>query len=303
VRGPLTCPNGALTPTRSPDLNNARYADLGVSLFRLFSKTIAVAFIDDRTGAQIAVSNVPPEQLPDSFALDTELDLAGSHYVVVRAEPQTKSEFSKSKRLTVMLRHVETVNPQDVLFSMPSICGAALPAAARGLISGEAIVLREDDWRQCEFVATAHSTEVSAELSAIRHIHSNAAASVGWKEIHVRERIAHPLAPGTTWSMVAELIESFEPVGVAFGQKDNAVANAVGAKLPDQVVVWGVVDSGQLTVLCVENLERASPLTATTLRRVADNLSLALVDWCRCRVHCRDVVISSAAGAIWSPVA
>jgi hypothetical protein len=271
-------------------------------LFRLFSKTVAVAFIDDATGRQVAASNMPLDQLPDTFALDTDLDLAGSHFVVVRADPQTKAEFAETKRLTVGLRRAERAEPKDILFSVPSICGAALPIASTAAsISGDVIVLHEDDWRQCEFVACSQSAEISAELSGIRQIHSDAAAAGAWRKIHVRERIAHPLPAGARWSKIAELLGPFEHIsGIAFGQRENTVAKTVGARLPDDVVVWGIEDSGELSVLCVENLDRASASTAAALRRVADDLSLALIHWCRCQVYCRDVVIDNVAGAIWT---
>src|SRR5262249_54384615 len=158
------------------------------------------------TGRQVAASNMPLGQLPDTFALDTQLDLAGSPYVVVRAEPQTKVEFARTKRLTVRLRRVERFDPKEILFSMPSICGSAKPVGSSASITGDVIVLHEDDWRQCEFVTCSQSAEISAELSDIRRIHSEAAAAVGWRKVHVRERIAKPLAVGTTWSKVAALL-------------------------------------------------------------------------------------------------
>lgn len=271
-----------------------------MSLFRLFSKTVAVAFVDEVTGKQVAASDMPLDQLPDTFALDTELDLAGSHYVVVRAEPQTKAEFAKTKQLTVGLRRLEKLDPKSILFSLPSICGAALPQRSVATISGDVVILHEDDWRQCEFVATSQSNDISAELSGIRQIHSDAAEAVGWRKIHVRERIAHPLPVGTTWSKVAELLGDFEHVGgVAFGQRENTVASAVGARLPNDVVVWSVEDAGRLTVLCVENLDGASVSTIAALKRVADGLSSALILWCRCQVYCRNGAIAHAAGTLW----
>jgi len=205
---------------------------------------------------------MPPEQLPDTFALETELDIAGAHYFFVRAEPQTKAEFAKTKQLTIGLRRVELVDPQKILFSLPTICGSALPMASSAPISGDVVVLHEDDWRQCEFVASSLIAEISAELAAIRRIHCKEAAAVGWRKIHVRERIAHPLPDRTTWSSVIELLGPSEQIGgVSFHQKDNVVATTRTARLADGVVVWGVADAEALTALCVENLDGASPST------------------------------------------
>lgn len=243
---------------------------------------------------------MPLDPLPDTFALDTELDLAGSHYVVVRAEPQTKLEFAKTKRLTVGLRRLESLDPKSILFSLPSICGTALPRTSGSGMPGDVVILHEDDWRQCGFVASHQSDSIASELSAILWIHSDEAATVGWRKIHVRERIAHPLPIGTTWAKVTELLGDFDNVaGVAFGKRENIVVDAVGARLPDGVVVWSVEEAGMLSVLCVENLDGASKSTIAALERVADGLSSALVNWCRCQVYCRDVAIAHAAGTPW----
>lgn len=262
----------------------------------LFSKTVAVAFIDEATGNPIATSNVPLEQLPDTFELDTKLEMAGAPYVVVRANPLTKAEFANTKRLWVYLRRLEALDPKKILFSLPTISGAALPRTSAAPAGDGVVILHEDDWRQCEFVSTDQSGEISRELAEIRRIQAEEAAEVGWRKLHVRERITHPLPAGVTWSRVSELLGAVGPLGgVSFGQ-GNAVANAVGARFPDGVVVWGGVDAGSLSVLCVEKSEAASVATIAALERVADGLSCALVNWCRCQVYCRDVAIEHATG-------
>jgi hypothetical protein len=269
-------------------------------LFRLFSKTVAVAFIDDVTGEQVAGLDVPVHQLPDTFALGTELEMAGSHYSVVSAEPQAKADFAKTKRLTVRLRRLEMPDPKSFVFSQPTICGADLPEASVAAIPGDIVILHEDDWRKCEFVASSQSDDISVELSGIRQIHSDEAAAVGWRKVHVRERIARPLPVGTTWSKVAGFLGDFEHIGgVAFGERENTAANAVGARLSDGVVVWSVEEHGQLRVLCVENLDDASVSTVAALKRVADGLSCALIHWCRCEAYCHDVAIDYVAGTLW----
>jgi hypothetical protein len=271
-------------------------------LFRLFSKTVAVTFVDVATGKQIAASNMPVEQLPDTFALDTTLDLAGQPYSVVSAEPLTKAEFAKTKRLSVGLRRLETLDPNKILFSLPSICGAALPSLLPSTRQDGIVVLHEDDWRQCEFISRAHADDVSAELAGIQHVHENERASVGWRKIHVRERIPHPMPPGTTWDAVRQILGDPSPVGgVAFGQHENSVAGAVGARLPEQVILWGATEGGSLTALCVESIDEASAPTQAALARVADELSCVIVRWCKCQTYGRNVMIENTTGALWTP--
>jgi len=270
----------------------------------LFSKTVAVTFVDVATGKQIAASNMPVEQLPDTFSLDTKLDLAGEPYSVVSAEPVTKVEFAKTKRLSVGLHRLGALDPNKILFSLPSICGAALPPLLANTGQQDIVILHEDEWRQCEFISTAHADDISAELAWIQDIHQKERASVGWRKIHVRDRITHPIPTGTTWDAVRRLLEDSSPVGgVAFGRDENSVAGAVGVRLPEQVVLWGVTERGSLTALCVENIERASASTQTALVRVANELSCVLVRWCKCQTYSGNIKIENSAGAPWTPFA
>jgi len=269
-------------------------------MFRLFSKTISVTFVDQASGAPIARSDVPVEQLPDTFALHTTLELAGANYEVVKAEPETKAEFARTKQLVVSLRRLELLGPGAILFSLPTICGAALPRSG-GVGGADVVVLHEDDWRQCEYVASAAGQDISEELSAVREIHRTARAEIGWRKVHVRERIVRPLQSGISWTDVVAQFRELEPVGgVAFGDRASAVSNAVAARLPADVAIWGVEEGGELAVLCVEGIETAAEATVEGLKRVADAHSLVLVHWCRCQAYfSAQIQVANAIGLPW----
>jgi hypothetical protein len=270
-------------------------------MFRIFSKTVAVTFVDDGTDTDVAKSDIPLDQLPDTFALDTQLDMAGVPYTVVAAVPQTKSEFAKTKRLTVRLRKLESIDPKSILFSLPSICGSALPECATSAPVGTVLVLHEDDWRQCEFVSVEHRSAASSEFSAIRDIHATAAAKVGWRKIHVRERIPRPLPNGILWMDVASLIGNCESLGgMAFGDPAKPILGSKAIRFSDSVVLWGVEAGNGLAALCVENIEAASVSTIDSLKRVAGRYALVFVHWCRCQAFVPDgETIEFAVGNPW----
>jgi hypothetical protein len=73
-------------------------------MFGFTRRIIMVAFVDGATGRIISSSKMPLERLPDTFAIDTELNMDGARYVVVRAEPPTKDEFRRNRYLKVTLR-------------------------------------------------------------------------------------------------------------------------------------------------------------------------------------------------------
>jgi hypothetical protein len=86
-----------------------------------FSRKVTVAFVDEATGAIFATSNMPVEKLPNSFEIDTTLHLGETDWSVVSAEPLSKAEFSKTRKLTIRLRKIETMDPQALAFSQLDI--------------------------------------------------------------------------------------------------------------------------------------------------------------------------------------
>jgi hypothetical protein len=264
--------------------SSARWADSDEDVVNWFGRTIAVRFLEEGQSLPFAQSDVPLDQLPDTFAVHTDLDIAGAKYVVLRAVPESKADFSRTKRLDVTVRKLETVRPSQLLFSLPSVCGAALPESLDARPSGEIVTLHEDDWRQCEFVSVLHHRMIAEELASVRRIHEVEAVAVGWRRIHVRRKIETPIPTGIEWARVAAQLGEWKSLGgVAFG--DEVLVGVTAARLPDGVVVWAVAGAAGLSAICVENVRAATGPSAAALIRVADELSLALVDWCACRAY------------------
>ncbi|HEX3697023.1 MAG TPA: hypothetical protein VH374_16720 [Polyangia bacterium] len=62
-----------------------------------------VTFVDRMSGAVISQARMPVGRLPETFTKDTVLKMAGETYLVSRAEPATKAEFSASNQLKVFV--------------------------------------------------------------------------------------------------------------------------------------------------------------------------------------------------------
>lgn len=264
------------------------------------TQAIHVRFVDHPTGAVQASSEVPLAQLPDSFDARSTLKIGDATYRVTRAEPATKAEFAASGRLTLALSKLEPIDPKQLLYSLPTICGAALPLQEPAHAGIEPLRLHEDGWRQCELIASLHLADIDAELAAIAEIATQHAADRGWRAIHVRERIERPLPPGVAWADVAGAFPKAAPLpAITFGGHPEAIVGAVGLRLPDGVAVWGVEQGGDLRVLCVEGIAAASAETIAALQSVAREHQLVLVDWCSRRVHPPEAAaLSHAAGPI-----
>ncbi len=86
-----------------------------------FSKNVSVSFVDDATDTVFATSDMPVAELPDSFAIDTTLHFGDADWSVVRADPQTKIEFTISRKLTIRVRKIQMMNPRDLSYSQLDI--------------------------------------------------------------------------------------------------------------------------------------------------------------------------------------
>lgn len=86
-----------------------------------FSRKVTMTLIDDATGAVFAAAKMPPDDLPDSFKINTTLHLGDDDWSVMHAEPETKAEFTKSGKLTLRLRKVRMMAPEAISFSQLDI--------------------------------------------------------------------------------------------------------------------------------------------------------------------------------------
>jgi hypothetical protein len=81
------------------------------SMFGFARRYITVTFFDETSGALVSSVKMPFDRLPDTFVANTELNMDGARYVVVRAVPSTKEEFKKTRLLKVSLRRLAVPPP------------------------------------------------------------------------------------------------------------------------------------------------------------------------------------------------
>ena len=86
-----------------------------------FSRDVLVTFIDDATGAAFATTKMPPDDLPESFEIETTLHLGEADWSVVHAEPRTRGEYTKSGALTLRLLKIEKIGAEAISFSQLDI--------------------------------------------------------------------------------------------------------------------------------------------------------------------------------------
>jgi hypothetical protein len=235
--------------------------------------TIHVQLVNAKTQTVMGEADLPVEQLPESFAEPTTLHLGGSDWSVVKAEPMTRDEYVKTGALLLVLHPIEMVDPNTILFSLPTIENTMPPMSP-----GDATCnMHEDDWRQHELVSARFEPEIAAELADIRKIHEDRTGP-GFKNIHVRSRIPEPLG-GREVSLAALTAAlgapAREAVSLAGGVVTGGFAYAIGGGY-----LYGREDGGLVRELGVARGTDPSGLAA-----FARTNQLVLVDWCAASVE------------------
>lgn len=84
-------------------------------------KTVRVQFFEQGTSEPFAVSDMPPEQLPESFVIDTMIHIGDDNWSIVRTEPSLRAEAAEHGRLDLYLNKVIQMAPQDISYSQVDI--------------------------------------------------------------------------------------------------------------------------------------------------------------------------------------
>jgi hypothetical protein len=238
---------------------------------------IAVTFVDAADGTEIGRAQLPPAQLPESFATATTLELGGASWSVERAEPPHATQFRATGALRLTLRRVELMDPQELLYSLPTICDTLPPLDGNAV---KAVELLEDDWRQVELVHTSLTEVVAAQLDAVRAVYEDEAEGLGFRNIHVRTEPAAPLPGAVSLERLLRLVGG-TPLGrIGFVTSPGAVADSFCVGL-QSFILYGRAEADRVHVIGVQRTEGDGPEPEEHLAPVLRAFDLVLVDWCR----------------------
>jgi len=251
--------------------------------------TIRVRFIDAKTGELVGETDVPAEQLPQSFEAATSMDIGETSFEVVSAEPMTAQEFRQTGTLRLELREVEyaMVDPGELLYSLPSISDELPPIAEDSTKLGRNVLeLHEDDWRQVEFVALSLQPSIATVFAAIERIYTEHRKDSGFDELHIRNEVPAPLG-GTSLTLaglrgaVGETVTWLD--GVAFQGVAGLVDGSFAVKLPSGPTLYGLEREGRVSVLGLHHTKASAAVEgdARLLAALATKHQVCLVDWCR----------------------
>ncbi|AEV69776.1 hypothetical protein [Acetivibrio clariflavus] len=261
----------------------------------LFNKKIHVRFIDVETGNVFAVADMLPGQLPKSFEAHTTMHLQDEDWEVVEAKPITSDEFIKSGYLKLVLRKIEikTVDPRELLFSLPTISNE-LPPIQEGStkLNKRVFEIREDDWRQIDIIPENNLELINENLKAIKNIYENCSIQNGdfiaFKELHVRRGLDFPFENHNIEKQI--LMDEFKVNYIYEGVSFNGIAGVIEGGFAFEVCK-GVVLYGREVNKLVHSLslyvkdEESFESNVDDIMEVLKSQKLCLIDWCRMKLY------------------
>jgi hypothetical protein len=249
---------------------------------------VEVVFINEETGDPIAGGNIPTSQLPDTFAKNTVMHINEQPWQVIKADPVTAEEFTKTGKLTLTCAKIEYVSDKGVLYSLPTI-NDETPETGDLAPEQNVFTLHEDDWRQVEFISESHLESANTELRAIMSIYQNHQEEAGFSKLHIRKAIKRPLNTTLTIDKIKQYLPSDvkDASAVVFAQDENRIDDVFALNISPLVIYGHVNKSGNIDALCMQFIDNPT----NTLPYVIDGLvnfmkdhDLIFVDWVRLQI-------------------
>lgn len=197
-------------------------------------KVIRIEFFHVDNGSAIGYDEHPLKDIPDSFKVETQVDLDGTKWDVVNVHPRKRREVKRSGRMTVFLREpgkeaeaadangasstaatetdtstTETTATETVdvpilgsqhsgrVFLRASRADL-LPETDASVTNGHLLTMRLSEWRDMELIPADQLDAVKVELGQIDHMRKIARAErdgqTVYRDQHVRALVPAPLA-------------------------------------------------------------------------------------------------------------
>ncbi len=247
---------------------------------------IEINLFNDETGEAIGRYKDSVQSLPDTFAIETNLHIADEEWIVVRAEPVSRSEIHKAGKLDLYLKkpQYKSISPDEIRFSLPTITDAIPPLREASSLQNH-MVIHEDSWRQSEFVSSLFESEIRDTFQQIKKIWDNHWDGYGFNSIHIRKEIPEPLQDRSL--TIGNLQDLFglrhQYDGVAFQSTAAEVSDGFAFEAEGGLTFFGQKDtSGRILVLHLQSAhDSVNASIAKTVDKLLLEYSVLLLIWPR----------------------
>ena len=225
---------------------------------------------------------MPPEKLPETFEIQTTMHLNDEDWSIVEAIPSHSKDFLESKELTLKMNKVESMNPQDILFSLPTISNEIPQKSPPNIYNDFDFLILEDDWRQNEFLNKSAFPLIEIEIKKINELKQNDSKVIdseftAFKNCHVRDTIGEPKL-SLSLEQIKKLLNT-ENLG-NLKTSSNFIENGFSLRTKS-TTFYGTIENGIITQFCIGEF---SDGTSNEIQKIINELDILFVGWCHCQI-------------------
>lgn len=222
---------------------------------------IEVTFTDAGTGKEFLKLKLPLRGIPQRDATWT---LGKDDWLVVDSTPARPEEIVKSGKVSLVLRKVQFVDANAILFSLPTVADVIPEEEVEGGSLENALRLHEDDWLQLELVPGEVLPELQADLEAVQAVLAHERQGAGFKRLHIRK--ARALQFDLTLSELRARYGAQRPV--AYRGASSPLKDCFTFTLPSGAAIYGQAHDDQIVALGLTTHDDDAAK------------GLTLIDWC-----------------------
>lgn len=196
---------------------------------------------------------------------------------------------------------VEKVNPNDILYSMPTISGDKIDFQIPTEESFEgAPQFHEDDWCQLEFYPTSRLSEIQKQLTQYKLFESKNRVASGWKNIFIRENARSKFEFGS--ELLASLLNAIKassPILTTSSKPLGQVKHGFTINLGDGAFLYGIEqDNKVISIGATVYSDAGNQLLTNAYTAISKSNELVLVDW-----RAQMIMVGSSNGKmqVWKP--
>lgn len=251
--------------------------------------TVTVTFVNQLDQSIIGRSELAVEQLPETFAINTVMHLGDEDWQILKAEPCDKSAFVKTRELTLTMQRIESINPADILFSLPTIAGELPGLSPTTFSTSFTYQMREDDWRQCEFFEVYKKARILEEITKVEALKGANQSEdddtlMGFEHIHIRDLTDVATLSISLLALLHQL--QISDVGaIQFENNAGYIAQGFAVETAENIF-YGILDVREKGSLELENLVvsilavQPKSEDSQELVQLLQAFNLLYVDWC-----------------------
>lgn len=246
---------------------------------------IHVSFYQKGSKNLLASTEIPINELPDTFEIETKMHISENEWRVIDAKPDSKVKFRETGKLELYLAEdkIETVNPKKVLYSLPTIC-ATIGGVNNTDSMKNVLVISQDDWRQTEFISSKFFREINCELLYIHEIYDNAQSKSGFKRMHMRQMVAFPMEE---ISIFVDYLSQYFTIqkhykGVGYNAGVGIIPNSFAFLTSCNTKIWGeYAENKEIISLNIIAKDSFTEKFTSQINKFMKENELYLVDWIR----------------------